>query len=323
MTLALLCSGQGRQHAAMFALTGQAPEAEAVFAAAAAALDGEDPRHLVERGAAAMDANRAAQILCCAQALAAHAALGASIGAPVTIAGYSVGELAAWGCAGILSAEATLRLARLRADAMDRASGPNGGLAFVRGLPRDAIDGLCARYGAGVSIVNPRDTYVLGGARPRLEMLCEAARSEGATRVGLLAVHVASHTARLAPASAAVRAALDAEALACPRPGTQVLSGVDGQRVLDLKIGAGKLAAQIAQTVAWADCLDACVESGATVFLELGPGRSLADMVVDAYPNVQARGIDEFRSLDGVRSWLGRAGGRNDDRGGDRRAGPM
>ena len=306
MRLALLCSGQGRQHPDMFALTGQAPEAAPIFAAAARALGGQDPRDLAGRGGEAMEANVAGQVLCCAQALSARAVLGGAVGPAVTLAGYSVGELAAWGCAGVLSHEASLRLARLRAEAMDRAGGTGGGLAFVRGLGREAVDGLCARFDAAVSIVNPADVYVVGGERQNLDALCEAARLAGATRTGLLAVRIASHTARLAPASLEFRAALDGVPLAPLRPGVRLLSGIDGESVTSLPEGADKLAAQISQTVAWAACMEACIEAGVTGFLELGPGRSLADMVVDAYPDVQARSMDEFRSLDGVRAWLGR-----------------
>ena len=47
MTIAILCSGQGRQHAEMFALTGDAPEAGSLFAHAATLLGGRDPREVV------------------------------------------------------------------------------------------------------------------------------------------------------------------------------------------------------------------------------------------------------------------------------------
>ncbi len=307
MTLGLLCSGQGLQHPDMFAVTGQAREAVPVFAAAAGVLDGTDPRDLLDQGEAAIHANVAGQILCCTQALAAHAALRDTIGRDVTLAGYSVGELAAWGCAGILSVEATLRLARRRAEIMDRVGGLEDGLAFVRGLRREAVDALCIRFDGAVAIVNPGDGYVVGGARDKLEAFCQAARQAGASRTGLLAVHVASHTARLAPASVEFRAVLGGTALRPLPPDIRLLSGIDGSWVTDVAEGAQKLAAQIAQPVLWAACLEACVEAGVTVFLELGPGRALADMVVSIHPEARARSIDEFRTLDGVRAWLGRA----------------
>lgn len=80
MTLALLCPGQGTQHAGMFALTAAAPEAAPVFAAATALLD-EDPRRLVRRAdAATLHGNRMAQVLCGTQQLAAFLALRGALG---------------------------------------------------------------------------------------------------------------------------------------------------------------------------------------------------------------------------------------------------
>ena len=52
------------------------------------------------------------QILCCTQALAAWASLGTIRPARAVIAGYSIGELAAWGCTGALNEVSILRLAQ-------------------------------------------------------------------------------------------------------------------------------------------------------------------------------------------------------------------
>jgi [acyl-carrier-protein] S-malonyltransferase len=67
--------------------------------------------------------------------------------------------------------------------------------------------------------------------------------------------------------------------------------------------GLDRLAAQIAQTIDWAGCLDACVEAGADSFLELGPGRALAAMA-GGLPGVRARSLDDFRGIAGARSWI-------------------
>jgi hypothetical protein len=64
MTLAILCSGQGGQHADMFALTGSSQAAEGLFSHAATLLR-EDPRTWVtSAGEKALHANRSAQLLC-------------------------------------------------------------------------------------------------------------------------------------------------------------------------------------------------------------------------------------------------------------------
>jgi len=56
--------------------------------------------------------------------------------------------------------------------------------------------------------------------------------------------------------------------------------------------------------VQWADCLQACVEADATGFLELGPGPALSGMAAHIAPKLPAHSLDDFRSLQGVRTWL-------------------
>ncbi|SUE62602.1 acyltransferase domain-containing protein [Roseomonas gilardii] len=305
MTLALLCPGQGTQHAGMFALTGAAPEAAPVFAAATALL-GEDPRHLVQRAdAATLHGNRMAQILCGTQQLAAFLALRGALGGRLILAGYSLGEVSAWGCAGLLPPERVLPLIARRAAAMDDAGTPGQGLAYIRGLERQRVEALCAEHGAALAIVNPGLLHVVGGLDTALDTLCDAARAAGALRAEPLPVHVASHTHFLAGAVAPFRTAIgEAQPAKRPAPGCRLLSGIDAAPVLDGAQGAEKLAAQLARTIEWAACLQACAEAGASAFLELGPGRALAAMAAEACPGIPARSLEDFRSLDGVRHWL-------------------
>src|ERR1700754_626708 len=140
MALALLCSGQGRQHPGMFDLTGDAPAAAGLFAHATTLL-GRDPREIVRSETAdVLHHDRVAQILVTLQALAAAAALRDDLPDRLIVAGYSVGEVAAWGVAGLFAATDALDLVARRAEAMDAASPAGDGLMFVRGLSRDDID---------------------------------------------------------------------------------------------------------------------------------------------------------------------------------------
>ncbi|MEJ1963136.1 MAG: acyltransferase domain-containing protein [Gammaproteobacteria bacterium] len=306
MTLAIVCCGQGRQHRGMFALTGDAPEAAGLFAHAATLLGGRDPRELVRRETGeALHGNRVAQIICSLQALAAGAALRDAMPGRLIVAGYSVGEVAAWGVANFLGVTETLDLVARRADFMDSASPTGDGLLFVRGLSREIIDTLCEHHDAAVAIVNPGDAFVLGGNREALRALAREAGALDASRVVEVPVEVASHTKRLARASVEFRETLKQFSVKpVPAAGTRLLSGVDGAPVVDVEEGFDKLAAQISQTVQWADCLQACMEAGATAFLELGPGLALKQMVAAAYPDVSARSLEEFRTLQGARAWI-------------------
>ncbi|MFL1876849.1 acyltransferase domain-containing protein, partial [Hansschlegelia beijingensis] len=275
----------------MFSLTGDAPEAAELFGHAATLLGGRDPRDLVRTAPdEAIHADRPGQILCTLQALAAAAALRGTFPPRLVIAGYSVGEVAAWGVAGAFTPADTLDLIARRAEAMDAASSPGEGMLFVRGLPRATLQELCGRHDAAIAIVNPGDAFVVGGDGPQLKALGKEAVSAARTHVITLPVRVASHTPRLAAASVAFREILRPLPVTLPGPGrVRLLSGIDGAPVLAAEPGLDKLAAQISQTVRWSDCLQACVEAGATAFLELGPGAGLARMAAGAFPDVPAR----------------------------------
>jgi len=307
VTIAILCPGQGWQNPDMFALTGETPEASSLFEHAAKLL-GKDPRDFVRSETSeAVHRNRTGQILCTVQALAAAAALKETIPDRIIVAGYSVGEVAAWGVTGLFGMTDTLELVARRAEAMDAASLPGDGLLFIRGLSRDDVDRLCKRYEAAVAIVNPGDAFVLGGGPAALHAIAKEAKVMNAVKVIDLPVEVASHTRRLVAASAAFRERLRLTSVTFPpAAGTRLLSGIDGAPVIRVDAGLDKLAAQISQTVQWAGCLQACMEAGATAFLELGPGHALSEMVASAWRDVPTRSLDDFRSIQGARSWLAR-----------------
>ncbi|WP_375464444.1 acyl transferase [uncultured Methylobacterium sp.] len=304
MTLAVLCSGQGGQHPGMFDLTADLPAAQAVFAAAARLLGG-DPRDLARAGGGRPHENRAGQILCCVAALAAWTIVAEAAPARTIVAGYSIGDLAAWGCAGRFSAGTVLGLAAARAEAMDAASGPNYGLAGIRGLTQARAAALAEAQGCHLAIRNAPDSVVVGGPDHALEAVCRAALAVGAQRAVVLPVRTPSHTPLLAKAASHFRDALMAAPRETPpRPGPRLVSGLDGAAVFDVGAGLDKLARQIARTIDWAACLEACGEYGATTVLELGPGRALATMAATALPDARVRGLEDFRSAEGVAEWL-------------------
>jgi [acyl-carrier-protein] S-malonyltransferase len=302
----ILCSGQGGQHPAMFDLVADCPEAEPVFAAAAAVL-GRDPRSFVKEAALAdLFSDLSGQILCCAQALAAWAALGTVRPARAVIAGYSIGELAAWGCAGTFDDLSTLRLAQHRAAAMDKAAPKESGLVVITGLRRPVIEPILARHAVSMAIVNDVDSFTVGGPRAALRAACEEAAAHGAKRTVTLPVTVPSHTPLLSKATEQFRIALREASPRLPRAGYRLLSGIDGETVLDIEAGIDKLARQISTTIDWAACLESCRSAGAVAALELGPGTTLSRMASTLFPDGRARSVEEFRSLAGLRTWLQR-----------------
>jgi [acyl-carrier-protein] S-malonyltransferase len=293
----------------MFDLVANCPEAEPIFAAAAGVL-GQDPRRFVRQAAPAdLFADGSGQILCCTQALAAWAALGTARPARAVIAGYSIGELAAWGCAGAVDGPRTLRLAQRRAALMDAAAPSDSGLAAIVGLRRPILEPILTRHALFIAIVNDVDSFTVGGRRAGLQAACEEAAARGATRTVSLSVAVPSHTPLLREATEQFRAVLREASPRLPGAGCRLLSGIDGDTIYDMKTGIDKLARQISTTVEWAACLESCRSAGAVVALELGPGPTLSHMASPLFPDGRARAVDEFRTLAGLRTWLQRAMG--------------
>ena len=299
----MLCPGQGAQHAAMLDRVRPHAASAQVLDAAAAAL-GEDLHGWLDQPQALFD-NATAQPLICVAQLATWTALAGALPAPAFFAGYSVGELACYGLAGALDAAALARLARRRAERMDAAAARcPGGLASVRGLSRRRVAALCAAAGAAIAIAVDDDAFVVGGAAAALAQVREHAAALGA-QITELKVGVPSHTPLLAAAAEAFGA--DLQDALVRAPGVPVLAGIDASTVRSAAQAVQALAAQIARTVEWFQCVDALYEGGCRVFLELGPGRALSKTVRDRHADAQARSIEEFGSGDAAADWVRRS----------------
>ena len=306
-TIAILCSGQGTQHAGMFDLVAQAPEARSVLDAARALLDGKDPQQFVrEADQPTLFSNHTGQILCCTQALAAWAMIHPHLPGQTVLAGYSVGELAAWGCAGLIEPAEVLKLAADRARMMDEAGGPDAGLAAVIGLDGKRVGSICHAHGVHVAIANREDFFVVGGKTAALDAMCKEAIGQGATKAARLRVAVAAHTPLLADAAQKFGERLNQLHLPEKVPaGVRLLSGIDGAAVFDVREGCRKLAAQISQTLQWGACLDSCRAVEPQAVLELGPGHALTSMATQLMPQARVRSVDDFRTPSGVTAWIG------------------
>jgi [acyl-carrier-protein] S-malonyltransferase len=292
--LLILCPGQGGQHAGMYDLALSDPAGAAVLDAWAPALDADT---LFE--------NQAAQPAIVAATLATWEALRAHLPAPSLAAGYSIGELAAHGIAGALSPQEAIALAGVRAAGMDRAAARNPGqaMAAIGAMPIARARALAQAAGFYVAIVTGEDTCVAGGPGAGYAALAAACEAAGA-RVQQLPVAVASHTPLMASAVPPFAAALGAASFGawrCP-----VLSGISGAHIGTRDAAIEHLSRQLAETIEWSACMDAAVESGISVVLELGPGAALARMFGARHPQVACRSVAEFRSLEGVASWVSR-----------------
>lgn len=300
--LVILCPGQGAQHPAMFDMARADPAASRLFDAW---MDDPALRDVLQE---ALDgpnafANRVAQPSIVAATLAMWTALGETPAA--LVAGYSIGELSAYGVAGALDPTALVKLAVARARLMDAClvDGPEQGMVALSGMPDGTVAGLLPRFGFHAAIVTGDDALVAGGRADRREDLAAAATAAGG-KATVLPVAVASHTPLLRGAVAPFAALLREQHWRAPA--FPVLSGISAEPAYDPEKAIAELPRQIAEPIRWRDCMDALAEAGATVALELGPGAALSRMLQARHPHIACRSVSEFRSLDGIHTWLGR-----------------
>jgi [acyl-carrier-protein] S-malonyltransferase len=251
-------------------------------------------------------ANRRAQPLIVAATLGMWEAIHEFTPQPALIAGYSIGELAAYGVAGALTPDAALALASRRAQLMDDslALHPGQALVTITGLTLQAAATQAASHGYQISIETGADSCITGGPAAAAQALEQAIVAAGG-RSRRLPVEVASHTrymeSAVAPFAEALRQA-DFSGMSAP-----VLAGISAAAVSGKAQAVELLSRQLAEKIRWLACMDAAAEAGITYALELGPGNALTRMLQSRHPQINSRSVTDFRTLDGIRKWLARA----------------
>jgi [acyl-carrier-protein] S-malonyltransferase len=306
---AILCPGQGGQHAGMFDLVRQHPRAAAIMQQFALEQRLQAPAggslSMLLEDDTRLFANRYAQPLIVAAGLAAWHCIGDVVPPPALVAGYSVGELTAYSVAGMWSATTAIDVAVARAGYMDAClqSDMAQGMLAVSGIAIARAAPLLAEFGAHVAIETGVDSLIAGGYRSALLATQERLGLQAAHCV-MLPVGIASHTPLMAAAQVPFAALL--EQLAWQPPTLPLLAGVSAMELHGQAAASAALLQQLTDTIQWAACLDACAEHGISVALELGPGSALSRMLRERQPQIECRSLSDFRSLGGALQWLQR-----------------
>jgi [acyl-carrier-protein] S-malonyltransferase len=298
MSYALLFPGQGTQHAQMLPWLEAAPAAQPALRALTDAI-GADWRRLLEDGRCRSN-NALAQPLIVGTALAAWAVLRPLLPEhPEVVAGYSVGEVAAFAAAGVLGVEQAIALARQRAAWMDGAvAGRETGLVGIGSMTEAEVLGAC--HGLECAIRIDVDSNIYGGTSQSLA----SARETLADRAKFtdICVTLASHTSWMQDAAAGFADELRATPL--HRPSCPIALNATGMTARDIPVLASALARQVGQCVEWRACMASVAERRPGCVLEIGGGQSLARMWRARYPDIPVRSLDEFHGPEGAAAWI-------------------
>jgi [acyl-carrier-protein] S-malonyltransferase len=218
-------------------------------------------------------------------------------GAETVVAGHSVGEIAAYAIAGVISADDAVKLAATRGAEMAKACAvePTGMSAVLGGdeaevLARlEALDLVPANRNAAGQIV-------AAGALSALDKLAEDPPAKA--RVRQLATAGAFHTRYMASALDGYAAAADAVTAA--EPTTSLLSNADGQPVASAADAMSKLVAQLTRPVRWDLCTESIRQREVTAIVEFPPAGALVGIAKRELRGVPTHAVKTPADLDGL-----------------------
>lgn len=213
--------------------------------------------------------------------------------APTMVAGHSLGELSALTAAGVLSFEDGLRLASIRATAMQRACdlAPST-MAAVLGLADEVVEEVCASVTNEIVVpanYNCPGQVVISGSLAGIQLAEEKLKAAGAKRVVPLAVSGAFHSPFMEPARTEFAEAVQKMAFSAPR--CPVYQNVNAQPVTNPHQIKDNLIAQLTSPVRWTQSVEQMVTDGATEFFECGPGKVLQGLIKKISPTMPVTGL--------------------------------
>jgi len=221
-------------------------------------------------------------------------------------AGHSLGEYSALTAAGVLDFADAVTLVSERGDAMQAAADDRPGtMAAILGLDDDQVDIACARVAGDVWVANYNapGQVVIAGDETAVAEAGDVAKELGAKRAMPLPVGGAFHTPFMAPARDRLRKAIDQTDFR--DADTFVVANVDGAVHKASGDWKGLLTAQLCSPVRWRHSLHTLDDSGATTFIEVGPGAVLTGLVKRTLKDASKITINSPDDVDGLLESIG------------------
>jgi [acyl-carrier-protein] S-malonyltransferase len=243
------------------------------------------------------------QPLVVAATLLAHRELtnrGLLADARLVVAGHSVGEIAAYAIAGVISPDDAVALAATRGAEMAKACAvePSGMSAVLGGDEAEVLAAL-----ADLELI-PANRNAVGQivAAGRLDALAKLGENPPErARVRQLATAGAFHTDFMAPAiDGYAAAAAKVAAAECVRPGVTLLSNADGRPVASTADAMGKLVAQLTHPVRWDLCTESMRAAKVAAIVEFPPAGTLVGIAKRELRGVPTYAVKTPADLEGL-----------------------
>ncbi|MGB8031696.1 MAG: ACP S-malonyltransferase [Terracidiphilus sp.] len=222
---------------------------------------------------------------------------------PALAAGHSLGEWSAHVIAGTLAFADAVRAVKARGAAMQKAvpSG-EGAMAAVLALDAAQVADACAEAAreTGLTVqaanLNSPGQTVISGAAAAVEKAAALCKAKGARRAVMLPVSAPFHCALMQPAREEVARVLSG--IAMHDPHIPVAANVTGGLVTTADATRDALIRQVTGAVRWVDCMQSLKDSGADLFIEVGPGKVLCGLLKQIDPALKSLNVEDVTSLE-------------------------
>lgn len=214
---------------------------------------------------------------------------------PAAVAGLSVGAFAAAVVAGVLRLRDGVDLVRLRAQEMIRLFRSGYGLSVIVGLTESEVTELVQAEASDqspvfVGNINAPRQIVIAGEDEAMERVMAAARRQGSSKAGRLAVPVLSHCPLLQPVAEVLGKRIAGMCLKSPQ--VTYVGNIDARALRTKERIANDLVNNIVHGVRWHDATTLLNELGCRLFLEMPPGRTLTELARQNLPSVSSMPIE-------------------------------
>jgi [acyl-carrier-protein] S-malonyltransferase len=282
------------------------PVARCTFEEADACLGTALSRLCFEGPAETLELTEHAQPAILTASVAAYRVLTETTGFhPAAMAGHSLGEWSALVASGALALADAVRGVRERGRLMQEAVPAGAGaMAAVVGIDADAVEALCAEARGDDVLtsanLNGGGQVVVAGHVAAVERL--AVLAKGRARVQRLRVSAPFHCALMEPAARGLERAL--AQVRFQDPSVPVVTSVEARPVAGGSELPTLLVKQVTAPVRWEETVRALSAFGATLGLEVGPGRALTGLVKRIVPTLPVLPAGDLPALAKVREAL-------------------
>lgn len=206
------------------------------------------------------------------------------------LAGLSLGEYSCLYAAGALSLEDTVRLVKVRAQAMQKAAAQNSStMLAVIGMERLALADKAREYGFYLANINSGTQIVISLKKEDKEKVFKAL--EGLAKVIELDVSGGFHSPFMLAAKEVLKQAVDNLEFSAAR--IPIVSNVNAKPVSAAQEIKDNLVEQMVSPVLWKDCIDFMAGQGVDLFFEVGPSKVLKGLMRKINPGLKVVNIEK------------------------------